>query len=78
MNGFYVPVQLIYGYVETDYDNDDDDMIETGPPSQGRTRVLLHPTPHRNGMRYIRLVVRHAGGYSGSILPRRRRAFSDQ
>jgi len=33
---FYIHVQLIYGYVETDIDddNDDDDKTETSPPTQ--------------------------------------------
>ena len=35
---FYIPSQLMYGYVET---NDDNDKINRNPPSVSRTRVLL-------------------------------------
>ena len=45
-------------------------MIETRPLSQDKG-VLLHDTPHRNGMKClpIYLTVRHAGGYNVSIPP---------
>ena len=40
MIGLHAPLRIIYGYVETDDDNDDDILsyliiIETRPPSQG-------------------------------------------
>ena len=53
LNGFYIPFQLIYGYVETNDDNDD--KTETWPPSQGQV-VFFTSHPDRNGMRCLRLV----------------------
>ena len=35
LNGFYVTFQLIYGYIETDDDNDDDNT-ETWSPKELR------------------------------------------
>ena len=38
-------MQLIYDYVETDDDNDDE--IDGNLSSISRTRVILHQIPHR-------------------------------
>ena len=48
----YVPFQLIYGYVEIDDDNNDDE-IETRPPLQ--EQGFFYPTTHGDCMRWAHL-----------------------
>ena len=43
LDGFYVPFQLIYGYVGTGNVNDDD-KTGTSPPSQGQGFFYIPPT----------------------------------
>ena len=45
----YVPLQLIYDYVETDEDHDE---IDRNMSTVLRTMVLSHPTPCIHGMRF--------------------------
>ena len=50
--GFYVPLELFYGYVEMDDDNVER-YTET-LSSISRKMVLLNPISHRHGMRWTR------------------------
>ena len=73
----------MYGYIEAD-DDTDDDKTKTCPPSQGRTKVLLHPIPHRNEMRCLQLVALYdmqedaVGLYNNKSLSRTRSTFNIQ
>ena len=64
LNGFNVPVQLIYGYVWTD----DDDKTEIWPPSPRQGFFYFSLTQIWYEMPPISSIVRHAGGYSVYIL----------
>ena len=50
---FYVTVQLIYDYVETDDNNDND--IDRTATSISRTGAILHLIPHSYGIRWTSL-----------------------
>ena len=67
--GFYISFQLIYGYTETNCNNDDDE-IETSPPFHGQG--VLYTLQHIGIVRRvtpISRIVQHAGQNSGPILP---------